>query len=163
MGPSGTAPSAYAPAACLQVAAPAAPSALAATATFGQVDLTWTDNATDETGYEIWKSTTGANGTFALEAPAPAGTTSYSNTSLLDGAEYCYRVRATGTGGRASKFLDHCLRHHAGAEPAAAGRSGRAGRHSVVARRDRSRVERQLLGRDGIRDLALDYGRHGHL
>src|ERR1700674_397365 len=44
VGPSGTSPSEYTPASCHQSAVPHAPSALADSAKFGQVDLWWTDN-----------------------------------------------------------------------------------------------------------------------
>ncbi|MGH7498489.1 MAG: fibronectin type III domain-containing protein [Gemmatimonadales bacterium] len=104
VGPSGTTPSGYTAAECLQAAAPAAPSGLTATPTFGQVDLSWTDASSDEASFEIWRSVTGAGGTFALVNSVAAGVTTYSSTSLLDGTAYCYRVRAIGAKGQGSDF-----------------------------------------------------------
>jgi len=104
LGPSGISPSAYSSPSCIQPAPPAAPSQLAGTATFGQVDLSWSDNSDNETGFEIWKSVNGENGTFALEASVGADVAEYSSTGLQDGSEYCYRVRAIGAKELASEF-----------------------------------------------------------
>lgn len=104
VGPAGTSPSPFSSPVCFQATAPNAPSELAATATFGQVDVTWIDNSDDETGFEIWRSSTGSSGTFTLVATVEAGVTTLGNTGLDAGAEYCYRVRAVGNGGRQSDF-----------------------------------------------------------
>jgi len=106
VGPSGTTPSAFTAPACHQSVAPAAPSALAASPTFEQVDLTWTDNSDTEAGFEVWASTSGPGGSFALEATVGADVGSYHSTGLQDGAEYCYRVRAVGPKGQSSPFAD---------------------------------------------------------
>ncbi len=104
LGAAGSSPSAFSAPACHQFAAPAAPSDLGAIASLEQVDLSWTDNSDNETGFEVWRSTTGASGTFALEATVGAEVKSFGNTGLQDNAEYCYRVRATGSGGLDSPF-----------------------------------------------------------
>ncbi len=73
---------------------PAAPSNLAATpVSSSQIDLAWTDNASNETGYSIERKT-GVNGTFAEIATVGANVTTFSNTALSSGARYFYRVRA---------------------------------------------------------------------
>jgi regulation of enolase protein 1 (concanavalin A-like superfamily) len=64
--------------------------ATAASAT--QVDLAWLDNASDETGFHVERSTDGAN--FALIATAAADTTSFSDTTAAPATTYVYRVRA---------------------------------------------------------------------
>src|SRR6185312_1134528 len=104
LGAAGSSASAFSVPACHRFAAPAAPSDLGATASLEQVDLSWTDNSDNETGFEVWRSTTGASGTFALEATVGADVKSFGNTGLQDNAEYCYRVRATGSGGVDSPF-----------------------------------------------------------
>ncbi len=104
LGAAGSSASAFSAPACHQFAAPAAPSDLGATASLEQVDLSWTDNSDNETGFEVWRSTAGASGTFALEATVGADVKSFGNTGLQDNAEYCYRVRATGSGGLDSPF-----------------------------------------------------------
>jgi titin len=75
--------------------APAAPSNLLATAvSVSQINLTWSDNAVDETGFVIEQSADGVNGWATLATPA-ANVTSFSHTGLLAGTSYYYRVRAT--------------------------------------------------------------------
>ena len=72
---------------------PTAPSDLtASSAGTSQIDLTWTDNATDETGYEVHRSTDGTN--FALAASLGANSSSYSDSGRAAGTTYWYRVRA---------------------------------------------------------------------
>jgi hypothetical protein len=73
---------------------PAAPSNLVATAanSKGRINVTWTDNATNEGGFKIERSTDGVN--FTQIAQLPANTQSYSNGGLTKGVTYYYRVRA---------------------------------------------------------------------
>lgn len=76
---------------------PAAPSALAAAAaSSSQIDLTWTDNATDETGFEIERLD---GSSWVQIATQGANTQSYSDTGLAAGTAYQYRVRATNASG----------------------------------------------------------------
>ena len=78
---------------------PAAPSNLTATSTSSsQINLAWTDNATNETGFKIERKT-GSGGTYSQIATAGAGATGYSNTGLTAGTTYYYRVRATNAAG----------------------------------------------------------------
>ncbi len=73
--------------------APAAPSNLAATAvSTSKINLTWTDNATNEGGFKLERSTNG--GSFALIALLTINTTSFSNSGLSAATTYTYRVRA---------------------------------------------------------------------
>ena len=63
-----------------------------------QLDLTWVDNATSETGYEVWRSTDLIN--YSLITTEAANTTSYSDSGLTENIQYYYKVRATnGTNG----------------------------------------------------------------
>jgi hypothetical protein len=81
---------------------PAAPSGLTATATSSsQINLTWTDNSTNETGFKIERKT-GAAGTWSQITTTAAGATSYSNTGLSASTTYYYRVRATNATGDSS-------------------------------------------------------------
>lgn len=74
---------------------PAAPGGLSATAvSTNQINLNWTDNATNETGFKIERKT-GAGGTYAQIATAGANMTNYTNSGLAAGTQYYYRVRAT--------------------------------------------------------------------
>lgn len=72
----------------------AAPTTLVATAaSTTQINLTWVDNATNETGYKVERSTDGI--TFSeIAASLPANTSTYTDNGLLSGTLYFYRVRA---------------------------------------------------------------------
>jgi fibronectin type 3 domain-containing protein len=73
---------------------PAAPSNLSAIyQAVPQVVLAWTDNATNETGYTVERSTDGGL-TFNLLASLPADSTSYPDTSVALEIKYSYRVYA---------------------------------------------------------------------
>lgn len=77
--------------------APAAPRSLSATASSVslRIDLRWTDNSTNETGFRIERSTNANNG-FTQIATTAAGVTTYSDSAGLErNTKYYYRVRAT--------------------------------------------------------------------
>lgn len=67
--------------------------AMPATAQAAQLGLSWTDNATDETGYLVERRD-GASATFTQIASLPANASAYLDPSLPAGSAYCYRVRA---------------------------------------------------------------------
>jgi FtsP/CotA-like multicopper oxidase with cupredoxin domain len=75
--------------------APAAPTGLTATLdnTVPQVNLSWTDNATDETGYVVERSDNGAG--FLQIATLPADSVSFSEVGVATGNTYEYQVAAT--------------------------------------------------------------------
>ena len=76
---------------------PAAPSGLSATLSgAASVALAWTDNASNETGLELWRSTSGASGTYTLLLELQANVESAGDAGLTAGTEYCYKVRALG-------------------------------------------------------------------
>src|SRR5206468_2341425 len=81
---------------------PAAPTNLvaAAAANGTQVNLTWTDNSTNETGFKVYKSTDGVN--FALLATAGANATSFSWTTAAQGTTYSFRVTAYNSSGESA-------------------------------------------------------------
>ncbi len=85
----------------------AAPTNLTATLAVGpQVNLAWTDNATNETGFVIERSVNG--GAFAqLATRGPrggTGNTTFSDVTVAVGNTYDYRVRAVGAGGAVSAW-----------------------------------------------------------
>ena len=72
---------------------PAVPTALTATAvSASQIDLSWTDNSTNETGYKI-ESRTGT-AAFTETAILGAGATSWSNSGLPQNTAVTYRIYA---------------------------------------------------------------------
>jgi hypothetical protein len=80
-------------------AGPLAPSGLSANAVSNsQINLSWTDNSSDETGFEIERKT-GAGGTWAQIATPAANATSYSDTALTASTQYYYRILAVNSSG----------------------------------------------------------------
>jgi hypothetical protein len=72
---------------------PNAPTALGAQGiSSNQINLTWTGNSLNETGFKIERGTDGTN--FVQIATAGANATTYSDTSLAPTTTYFYRVRA---------------------------------------------------------------------
>ena len=73
--------------------APNAPTNLSATAVSpSQIDLAWTDNSTNEDGFQVEQSTDGTN--FTRVATVGPNINAYSNTGLQPATLYHYRVRA---------------------------------------------------------------------
>ena len=71
-----------------------APTGLSATAaSTSQVDLSWDDNSTNETGFVAWYRLDGSADWVEIGTTAANGTT-FSHGGLLAGATYRYRVRA---------------------------------------------------------------------
>jgi hypothetical protein len=69
-----------------------------------RIDVSWQDNADNESGFEVHRSTTGAAGTFTLRASTGAGVTSFSDAGLSHSTEYCYKVRAFRISGRKTNY-----------------------------------------------------------
>lgn len=95
-----------------QVLLPVAAAALglqpltASAAAIGRIDLVWDDNSRNESGFEVYRATTGGGGAFILMASTPANATGYSDAGLTAETEYCYRVRAFRTSGRKTSFSE---------------------------------------------------------
>ncbi|HYG40890.1 MAG TPA: RICIN domain-containing protein [Cytophagales bacterium] len=81
--------------------APAAPSDLTVAASgSSSLNLTWTDNSSDEKGFEIYRSTTDAN--YNLITILPANATSFSDLGLSLNGTYFYQLRAVNDNGGSS-------------------------------------------------------------
>ncbi len=82
---------------------PAAPSSLIATIApspnnYRQINLSWTDNASNETGFRIERKK-GSGGTYAEIATTGTNVVTYSDSTCGSGTTYYYRARAyNGTG-----------------------------------------------------------------
>ncbi|PZR27823.1 MAG: hypothetical protein DI535_08730 [Citrobacter freundii] len=77
---------------------PAAPSLLVASGTTAStIGLTWQDNATNESAYQVYRSI-GSNSNYLLYTTLPANTTSFNDSLLGANSIYYYKVRATNDG-----------------------------------------------------------------
>jgi oligosaccharide reducing-end xylanase len=84
---------------------PAAPSSVSSSVvSASQINLTWTDNSNNETGFKIERKT-GA-GTYAQIATVGANISSYNNTALTASTAYSYRVRASNATGDSGYSLE---------------------------------------------------------
>jgi endonuclease/exonuclease/phosphatase family metal-dependent hydrolase len=78
---------------------PAAPTNLTAQASSStQIQLQWSDNATNESGYKIERGTS-SSGPWTQIATTAANVTSYTDTGLAAQTTYYYRVRASNASG----------------------------------------------------------------
>jgi hypothetical protein len=81
---------------------PVAPANLSATpVSSSQINLSWTDPSTNETGFQIERKT-GGGGTYAQIGTAAANATTYSDSGLAEGTTYFYRVRAVNGAGNSA-------------------------------------------------------------
>ncbi len=80
---------------------PAAPTGLVLTPlSGGQVRLNWTDNATNEDGFKIYRATDGVN--FTQVGKPGANTTTFTDSGLTRGQTYQYRLRAYNAAGNSA-------------------------------------------------------------
>ena len=80
---------------------------LASQAYSGQLQLTWTDNSTNEDGFKIERKT-GTTGTYAQIATLGTNVTSYTDSALVDGTTYCFQVRAYNAAGNSPFTPEAC-------------------------------------------------------
>jgi hypothetical protein len=73
----------------------ATPTNLIATVQAGnRIRLSWSDNSSNEKGFELLRSPTGASGVLQLYVGLAAGATAYVDTEVHPSSTYCYAVRA---------------------------------------------------------------------
>lgn len=78
---------------------PRAPGAVTATAISGtQINLSWNDNSTNESGFRISRKT-GMGGTWAVIGTVGANVVAFQNSGLTPGVEYYYRLTAWNSAG----------------------------------------------------------------
>lgn len=79
---------------------PAAPSGLVASvASTTQINLSWSDNATNETAYKVERATSASGPWTEIAGNLAANTTSYGVTGLTASTTYYFRVRASNASG----------------------------------------------------------------
>ena len=75
--------------------------------TNGQLNLSWQDNSTNETGFEVERAT-GSGGTFSKLATVGANVLAYTDSSPSASTNYCYRVRAFNSAGASAYTASAC-------------------------------------------------------
>jgi titin len=81
------------------------PSGLVATAvSTTQIDLVWQDNSSNESGFEVHRSTTGPTGVFTLHTSTQPSVATYSDVGINHSTQYCYKVRAFRITGRKTSY-----------------------------------------------------------
>jgi hypothetical protein len=102
---------------CGGPAGPTTPSGLTATAkSASEIDLQWTDNSTDETGFSIERCTGVSCSNFAPIVTVPANTTAYASVGLTASTAYRYRVQAV-NGALASAYSNEASATTAAQQP----------------------------------------------
>lgn len=72
----------------------AAPSGFTGTViSFSQINLSWTDNSNNETGFEISRASS-SNGTYQVIGVTAANTTTFQHTGLAPSSTHFYKIRA---------------------------------------------------------------------
>lgn len=100
-----------------------------------RINLSWTDNSANETGWEIWRSSAGASGTFTLIASVGPNSTDYFDSGLAPSSTYCYQVRSfrkTGSRVNYDSFLGVACATTLPAPPAASNVDAGFGQNSWV-------------------------------
>ncbi len=91
------------------LAGPAHPSqcTVAKNATNTQIVVSWTDNANNENGYQIWRRVNG--GTPAqIGGDLPANTVTYTDSTVINGNSYMYLIRAFMIDGPSTLYSIFC-------------------------------------------------------
>ncbi|MGZ3690347.1 MAG: fibronectin type III domain-containing protein [Pseudobdellovibrio sp.] len=90
---------------------PAPPGQLALVASSSkQINLTWSDNSSDESGFKIERAVTGGGplsgasgpGSFSVVGSVGANVTSYSDTGLIENTLYYYRITSYNSAGNST-------------------------------------------------------------
>src|SRR6185295_4568210 len=101
----------------LSGSAPDAPSHFdAVAASASQVDLSWWDMSSDETGFEIQRKT-GAAGTWAKVLTTTANVSAIDDVGLAAGTSYVYRARAVNVAGASAYTAEVTVTTQAAAGP----------------------------------------------
>lgn len=87
-------------------AAPAAPTELRVTVAGSQINVSWTDNSNNESGFRLERRT--AAGGYQPLAMLGANITVYADTNVVPGVSYCYRVKAFNAAGESMYSNEAC-------------------------------------------------------
>ena len=85
-----------------EIAAPTG--ARAAAVTSIQINVDWQDNSSNETAFEVQRSSTGESGTYSVLATMAANSVAYEDLAVIAASQYCYRIRAVRVTGKKSAY-----------------------------------------------------------
>lgn len=88
---------------------PIAPSALSTTSSAKAVGLSWTDNSSDESGFQVERSTNSSSGPWSQIATSTPNMTTYEDSNVDSDQTYCYRVRAYNGAGNSTYTNTSCV------------------------------------------------------
>jgi hypothetical protein len=69
-----------------------------------EIDFTWQRSSPPVDGFQVFRSTTGATGTYSIIATTPATATGYADLGLTGSTTYCYEVRSFRTTGKNTTY-----------------------------------------------------------
>ncbi|HTY77655.1 MAG TPA: IPT/TIG domain-containing protein [Candidatus Bathyarchaeia archaeon] len=72
-----------------------------------QLTLSWVDNSGGQAGFIVQRAT-GSTGTYAQIAQVPAGVVTYTDSAVVLGTTYCYKVAAVNTAGMSAFSNSAC-------------------------------------------------------
>ncbi len=88
---------------------PVAPSSLTGTITSStEINLTWTDNSNNETGFKIERKI--GSGAYAVVGTVAANITTFNDTGLAPSTAYTYKVCATNSAGNSVTYSNELLK-----------------------------------------------------
>jgi fibronectin type 3 domain-containing protein len=114
---------------CGVTSPPPAPTGLTATPGNTQVSLAW-NASSGASSYDVLRSTTGSAGTYTQIASGVAAT-SYTDTGLTNGSQYCYEVEAANSAGTSGPSSFACATPALQSPPAPTGLTATAGNAQV--------------------------------
>ncbi|WP_167020240.1 fibronectin type III domain-containing protein [Chitinophaga sp. Cy-1792] len=89
----------------------AAPTNIGAVANgYKSVTINWKDNSTDETGFEVYRTSTQNSNNFSIVGRTAAAATSFTDNSVAPATPYYYRVAAVNVNGTSSQLNSYPLR-----------------------------------------------------
>ena len=69
-----------------------------------KIKVQWQDNSSNETSFEVQRSSSGENGTYSLLQTMAANSSEYVDDALTAASQYCYRIRAGRVSGKKSSY-----------------------------------------------------------
>jgi hypothetical protein len=68
------------------------------------ISVTWVDNSDNETGFEVQRSSSGAEGNYDVVLTVGANAVAVEDRAVSDATQYCYRIRAVRVTGKKAAY-----------------------------------------------------------